>query len=337
MGSKNLLEVLEEAPKNQVIGDNLVKAWSRINDPKYEKELCSISGGSDSDIVLDICDKCDRDNKIDYVWFDTGLEYQATKDHLKDLEDKYGIEIIRKRPVKPILIACKEYGVPFISKNVSNMIKRLQRHNFQWEDEPLETLLDKYCKWDEQRQDYVGCKNALYWWCNANQSSQFCIKHNKYLKEFMIENPPAFKISDECCLWAKKKIAHGMVKNGEYGLNIYGVRKAERGVRAVAYKNCFDENQGCDNYRPIFFYSDQDKEDYENHYNITHSKCYTEYGLKRTGCAGCPFGRDFETELDIMRQYEPKLYQAANNIFRDSYDYTRRYRLFCKEKELENK
>lgn len=68
MGSKNLLEVLEEAPKNQVIGDNLVKAWSRINDPKYEKELCSISGGSDSDIVLDICDKCDRDNKIDYVW-----------------------------------------------------------------------------------------------------------------------------------------------------------------------------------------------------------------------------------------------------------------------------
>ena len=42
---------------------------------------------------MDICVRCDVDNKIDYVWFDTGLEYQATKDHLKYLEEKYGVNI----------------------------------------------------------------------------------------------------------------------------------------------------------------------------------------------------------------------------------------------------
>ena len=46
----------------------------------------------------------------------------------------------------------------------------------------------------------------------------------------------------------------------------------------------------------IYGYS---KEDFENYYNVTHSKCYTEYGLKRTGCVGCPYGKDFELHKSI--------------------------------------
>lgn len=68
-----------------------------------------------------------------------------------------------------------------------------------------------------------------------------------------------------------------------------------------------------------------------SYYNVTHSKCYIEYGLKRTGCAGCPFGRDFEYELEVIKKYEPKLYKAVNNIFGKSYEYTRKYKQFCKE------
>ena len=68
------------------------------------------------------------------------------------------------------------------------------------------------------------------------------------------------------------------------------------------YKNCFDNNEDYDKYRPLFWYTNIDKEEYEKHYNIIHSKCYTEYGLKRTGCAGCPFGRNFEFELEVIKQ-----------------------------------
>ena len=86
-------ELLKTCPINLIIPNNLIVAWSKINDDKYKNILCSISGGSDSDIMLDIIWRCDKDNKITYVWFDTGIEYQKTKEHLLYLEEKYNITI----------------------------------------------------------------------------------------------------------------------------------------------------------------------------------------------------------------------------------------------------
>lgn len=336
MGEKTLIGLLEDSPKNQTIGDNLIRAWSKINSDKYEKIVCSISGGSDSDVMLDICTKCDKDNKIEYVWFDTGLEYQATKDHLKYLEERYDIEIRSYRAIKSIPLVCKQYGQPFLSKQVSEFMSRLQKHNFKWVDKPFEDLIKEYPK----------CKSALEWWCgNKGSRSKFNITQNKWLKEFIIENSPTFKISNICCKYAKKDVSHKLLSKYGYDLNIFGIRKAEGGARSSAYKSCFDENgksknNTYDNYRPLFWYKNSDKEEYDSHYGIVHSKCYTEYGLKRTGCAGCPFGRDFEEELETIKRYEPKLFIAVNNIFGNSYEYTRRYRDFCKmmnEKEKRNK
>ena len=318
-------ELLNGCPVNQTICDNLIRAWTIINNSKYKSILCSISGGSDSDVMLDIVWRCDKDNKVTYIWFDTGLEYQATKDHLKYLEERYGITFHSYRAIKPIPTSCKEYGQPFLSKQVSEFIQRLQKHNFQWEDEDFDTLYKKYPK----------CKSALEWWCcNKGDKSCFNITRNKWLKEFMLANPPTFNISNKCCKYAKKDVAHNVVKYGIndklFDLQIIGVRKAEGGARATAYKSCFDDNSEIDNYRPLFWYKDSDKEDYERAYGIVHSKCYTEYGLKRTGCCGCPYGRDFENELDVIKKYEPKLYKAVTNIFKDSYEYTRKYVEFRK-------
>ena len=317
-------ELLNGCPDNQIIQDSLVKSWAVINNDKYDKRLvCSISGGSDSDIMLDIVYRCDKDNKVDYVWFDTGLEYQATKDHLEYLERKYEITFIRKRPKIPIPKSCKEYGQPFISKNVSEFMMRLQRHNFKWENEPFDVLYNKYPK----------CKSALQWWCNYKQSDNFNIRRNKYLKEYIIQNNPTFKISNKCCKYAKKDLIHKLLKEEDYDLNILGVRKAEFGVRTIAYKNCFDESDEYDNFRPIFWYKDSDKEDYKKAYGIVYSDCYSIYGLERTGCCGCPYGRDFENELNVINEFEPKLYKAVNNIFKDSYEYTRKYKEFRKVME----
>lgn len=319
-------ELLQDCPVNSVIGDNLIRAWSIINNDKYNSILCSISGGSDSDEMLDIVWRCDKDDKVTYIWFDTGLEYQATKDHLKYLEQKYNIKISSRRAIKSIPVSCKQYGQPFISKLVSEFISRLQQHNFEWEDKPF----------DELYKEYPKCKSALEWWCNKKQSDNFNIRKNVFLKEFMIKYPPKFKISNKCCKYAKKDVVHKLIEEYlDYDLNILnitGVRKAEGGARATAYKSCFNETvNGCDNYRPLFWYKNSDKDCYDTAYAIEHSSCYTEYGLKRTGCAGCPFGRDFEYELEVIEKYEPKLYKAVNNIFGNSYEYTRKYKQFCKE------
>lgn len=320
----SLFDYFKHCPQNEIIGNNFIKAYTIINRPAYKKIMCSISGGQDSDIILDIVYKCDINNKVEYVWFDTGLEYEATKKHLKYLEGKYDIEILRSKPKKPIPTACNQYGQPFLSKQVSEFLMRLQRHNFQWEDDTFENLLIKYPK----------CKSALQWWCNKNKSLMLNIDKNKYLKEFIMHNPPLFSISNKCCLYAKKDISHSLIHERQYDLLITGIRRNEGGVRKIAYKNCFNINDDvCDHYRPIFFYNDSDKEEYLNFYNIKNSDCYEKYGLLRTGCAGCPFGRNFEFELNVLQQFEPKLFKAVNHIFKDSFEYTRKYRDFIEEKK----
>lgn len=117
-------------------------------------------------------------------------------------------------------------------------------------------------------------------------------------------------------------------------MNIYGVRKAEGGARKNAYKTCFSlGDNGIDEYRPIFWYLSDTKKLYKEHYKINYSNCYKEYGLKRTGCAGCPYSKKFEEELNAMEKFEPHLYRAVNNIFKESYLYTREYRKFvCKKR-----
>lgn len=329
-----LIDLLDQAPENEAISNAITTMYQKLSE--YEKILCSVSGGSDSDIIIDLCQKIDGANKkISYVFFDTGLEFQATKEHLKDLERRYGIEIIVIRAIKPIPICCKQFGQPFLSKQVSEWIGRLQAHDFQW---------DKTTNLSKLEKKYPNCRAALRWWCNdypdlkSGRPSSYNIKYNAYLREFLIENHPDFKISNKCCHYAKKKVASDFKRKEQFDLNMYGVRKAEGGARKGAYKTCFSTKKGmADEYRPIFWFLESDKRLYEEHYDIEHSKCYTEYGLKRTGCAGCPYARNFEEELKAMETFEPKLYRAVNSVFGESYEFTRRYKIFVNEKNEKKK
>ena len=40
--ANNLEELLNDCPVNKTICDNLIRAWSKINSPKYKKIVCSI-------------------------------------------------------------------------------------------------------------------------------------------------------------------------------------------------------------------------------------------------------------------------------------------------------
>lgn len=337
-------KIMENIPNNETIYKSFIKTYNLINNSVYNKIICSISGGSDSDIILDLVKRCDIDNKVDFVYFDTGLEYKATKNHIQYLQNKYCIDIMMERSQKPVAVASKLYGVPFISKRVSDYINRLQSHNFDWKEDgekSLTELVEKYCVWNEKRQTYVGCFSALRWWTNNWDSNLLNINGNKYLKEFLIENPPTFKISSKCCLYAKENLIRNLLKDKKYELNIYGVRKAEGGARKAAYKSCFDDTidkLGFSSYRPIFYYTNKDKKIYEDFFNIIHSDCYTKYNLRRTGCCSCPFGRNYKEELEAAKENEPNLYIAVQNIFKDSYEYTEKYKQFKEErKKYENK
>ena len=162
----------------------------------------------------------------------------------------------------------------------------------------------------------------------------------------MIEHPPDFHISPMCCEGAKRgrleqsnksraiwKLCRCnlliisetcFVRNGSpYLLQPRGTGTVAR-ISSISI--CFTPGDSHDNYRPIFWFTENDKQIYEKCFNVIHSDCYRVWGMTRTGCAGCPFGSGFEDELELIINNEPKLYKAVAKIFHNSYEYTRRYR-----------
>jgi len=167
--------------------------------------VCSVSGGADSDIMLDMIWRLDTEKKVEYVFVDTGLEMQATKDHIEYLKDKYEIEIKTVRPKEPIPFAVRKYGLPFGTKIIAEYMHRLQLHNFNWIDEPFEVLIKKYPK----------CKTALSWWCNI-KVGQDNINSSPFLKEFIMATPPDLKSTIDVASVPKKDLHTKLKKAKTY-------------------------------------------------------------------------------------------------------------------------
>lgn len=311
-------DVFLDAAPTAEIQAAFLKHRAKFQEGYYKKIMVSVSGGADSDRMMDLIERIGYEpGTVEYHYYDTGIEYQATKNHIKELEAKYGVIIHSHKAKMPVPLAVRKYGLPFISKKFSTYIYRLQKHGFQWEDKPFDALYAEYPR----------CKAALRWWCNEwGEGSRNNISRRRWLKEFMVENPPDFPISDFCCQKAKKDTAHAVAKVVNPDLSVQGIRKAEGGARSIAYSGCFDDVEfGCSKLRPLFWFVKSDCEAYDAAFGVEHSECYQKYGLDRTGCACCPFGKYWAAELEAARKYEPKLYIAANNIFGKSYEYTRKY------------
>lgn len=287
--------------------------------------MVSISGGADSDCMLDLIMRINNElcakgigANILPVFFDTGLEYDATRQHINYLEQRYNITIERVKAYKSIPYSVKKYGVPFWSKRVSDMIERLQKHNFNFST-------SKNIEWETLWKQYPKSKAAIRWFCSDFPTQSVNISYIRGLYDYLCEYPPEFKISAKCCEYAKKKTAKQYALDHNIDTVCTGVRRAEGGTRATAYKTCFDSDGITSNFRPLFWFINTDRIEYEKQYGIIHSKCYTEYGLKRTGCVGCPFARDFEHEIKIIHDFEPQLYTACENLFGCSYEYRREF------------
>ena len=92
---KSIEGIIQLVSHNETIMQSFLKTKQILS--MFERPMCSISGGKDSDIMLDMITKLDDDGKVRYVFFDTGIEYKATRQHLVYLEEKYGLTIDRQR------------------------------------------------------------------------------------------------------------------------------------------------------------------------------------------------------------------------------------------------
>lgn len=305
---------------------------------EHPNAICSYSGGSDSDIMLHLIEQVRKTfglPPVQYCFFNTGLEMEAIKRHVREVSELYGVTITQYRPKKNIVMATREYGQPFVSKIVSAGLEGVQRKNI-----PLTIAAeyaeaeDKIAKRQELRERFPKCESEINFVCGCNSKGeprpniQLVIGSSKYLLDFIMENPIPFKVSNKCCDYCKKQLAHSVQKDFE--MVITGERRDEGGMRSVPRKDstsmCFTETaSGQFRLRPLYYVSDADKQWYKDYYGIRYSDAYEVYGLRRTGCCGCAISSRAAEELEKIRPYEPNLVKAAWNVFGDSYRYRAQY------------
>ena len=317
---------------------------------EYPKAICSYSGGSDSDILIDLIERT-RDafnlQPVKYVFFNTGLEMQATKDHVKSIAEKYGVEIEEIRPKVNIVNATRKYGVPFVSKIMSAGLEGWQKKGLPLSiaDEYAQAE-DKEAKRQELKGRYPKCESIINFLCSCNSAGeprpniQLVINSSKYMLDFIRECPPDFQISAQCCDYCKKQVAHEAQK--AYEMIITGERRDEGGMRSVPRKDntalCFTEtSDGQYRLRPLYYVTDKDKAWYKERFGIRYSDAYEVYGLTRTGCCGCSISYKAVEDLELIRPYEPNVVKAAWNIFGKSYEYRKKYNDYKSAKMMEEK
>lgn len=312
---------------------------------EHPNAICSYSGGSDSDIMIDLIERTRtlfNLPPITYVFFNTGLEMKATKDHVKAVADKYGVDVQTIRPQISIVQASRKYGIPFVSKIMSGGFEEWQKKNI-----PL-TIADEYAaaenkqaKRAELSKRYPHCESLINFLCCCNSEGdprpniQLVINSSKYMLDFIKEYPPDFKVSAKCCDYCKKQPAHNIQKG--YEMIITGERRDEGGMRSVPRKDCttmcFTEtSNGQFRLRPLYYVSDNDKAWYKEYYNIRYSDAYEVYGLTRTGCCGCPISYKAIDDLNKIAPYEPNVVKASWAIFGKSYEYRQKYNEYKKER-----
>lgn len=324
---------------------------------QHPNSICSYSGGADSDILIDLIERTRKMfgegylPPVKYVFFNTGLEMKATKDHVKATAEKYGVEIEECRPKINIVKSTREHGIPFVSKIMSQGLEGWQKKGIPLSiaDEYAEAE-DKAAKRKELKERYPKCESLINFLCCCNSAGeprpniQLVINSSKYMLDFIRECPPDFKISAKCCDYCKKQAAHRVQK--PYEMIITGERRDEGGMRSVPRSEqwsetntmCFSETaDGKYRFRPLYYVSDKDKAWYKEYYGIRYSDAYEVYGLTRTGCCGCSISHKAVEDLEKIRPYEPNVVKAAYNLFGKSYEYRRMYNEYKAKRMAEEK
>jgi 3'-phosphoadenosine 5'-phosphosulfate sulfotransferase (PAPS reductase)/FAD synthetase len=276
---------------------------------KYDLEhnaYLSFSGGKDSTILHHLLDMALPNNNIPRVYIDTGIEYNAIRKFVMKLAEKDKRFVIIK-PSKPIKQTLEKYGYPFKSKAHSHNVGIYQHGG-------LSRAVMVYLG----REKTKTGKEAVLNRCPKSLEYQFT---------------PDFKVkcSDQCCLRLKKMPIHKWESENNRRIAITGMRKEEGGQRANI-KGCIltDKEGRLKKFHPLLVVSDDWEEWFIEKEQIELCELYyPPFNFKRTGCKGCPFSIDLQSQLSVMEIYLPQERKQCEIIWKPVYDEYRRigYRL----------
>lgn len=286
--------------------DNELTLFDRINVikdavKKYGEEnfYLSFSGGKDSTVLHCLIDEALPENRISRVFINTGIEYEAIVNFVKEMQ-KHDDRIVIIDPSKNILKTLKEDGYPFKSKEYSHVLGIYQRSGMQ---KTVERYLNgnrgKYC-----------CPNIL---------------------KYQFSNEFNLKISEKCCLRFKKEPFKKWEKENNKSTCITGMMSQEGGARE-SIKGCIitDRDGKIKKFHPLLKVTEEWENWYINERNIKLCDLYyPPYNFKRTGCKGCPYSLSLQDQLEVMERLLPAERKQCEYIWKPVYEEYRRigYRL----------
>ena len=285
---------------------NVIKDVNKLYDLENNSYL-SFSGGKDSTILHYLIDLALPNNKIPRVYVNTGIEYKAIVDFVKDLQ-KEDDRIIIIQPKNNIKQTLEEYGYPFKSKEHSWFVKCYQEHS----DE-----IDKYKEKIENDKsllsDYefihnlpYGVKSTIKYLYGKRERERELYDYKTFPNSLNYQFNKGFqlKISDSCCIELKEKPIAKYEKENNKPHKILGLRKAEGGRRATL-GGCKTFKNNKLSFSPLYVVSNEWEQWFIDKYNIKLAKLYyPPYNFERTGCKGCPFSLKLQEQLDTMDEFD---------------------------------
>lgn len=275
-----------------------IKSINKLYDLENNAYI-SFSGGKDSTVLSKLIDEALPNNKIPRLYLNTGIEYLMVVSFVeRERERDARIQIIQsKQNIRTML---EEFGYPFKSKEHSQKVSYYQKSGM------TKTVIN-----------YLGQGTKTDFLCPE------ILRYN-FTPEFKI------KVSDKCCRKLKKEVADKWAEENKRPIKITGMRKAEGGLR-TSHNACtvFDEGN------LLKFHPLQPLEESFIDWFIAERKIelcelyYPPFNFKRTGCKGCPFAVDLQSQLDIMAMLLPAERKQCEMIWKPIYNEYRRigYRL----------
>ena len=290
-----------------LLQDRLGVIKDTINKYGEENFYISFSGGKDSTVIHHLVDMALPGNKIPRVFSNTGIEYNAIVEFVREREredDRFKI-VFPRQNIKQML---ERVGYPFKSKEHSQRVSEYQaKHQIR---PYLQRYIDGVQKNGEKK--YFQCPDILKY---------------QFTPDF------ALKVSNLCCKELKKKpIDHFMRESGRT-VRITGMMKEEGGQRVNI--DCILLRDGkLIAFHPLAKVTKEWEEWFIEEYKIRLCKLYYDpYRYDRTGCKGCPFNLNLQNDLATMEKYFPNERKQCEYIWQPVYQEYRRlgYRLANEE------
>lgn len=243
----------------------------------------SFSGGKDSTVLLDLCQKLYPD--ILAVFCITGNEYPEICRFVREKREAgSNIEIIRPKQTPRQI--WEKFGFPLISKESAQRINAIRNNP--------NGAIAKRALGESEIKTKFGLAKKWLWLVDED-----------------------FNCHNECCRVLKKRPFHIYArKTGRH--SIIGTMASESKMREQQYLrhggcNVFKEAGECRS-TPLAIWNESDIWAYVDKFNLRLADIYYK-GAKRCGCMGCGFGAQFpdDDRFSLLYKEHPRAYSMIMN------------------------